>query len=446
MMNWNTLMSATRFVRQPNGDIIAQPHQANDPYRSPYQTDYDRVVFSQAFRRLGRKTQVHPLAKNDHTHNRLTHSVEVASVGRSLGNQVGVMLQQTQHLPAHLSPNDIATTVQVACLAHDLGNPPFGHTGEDALRHWFKQPAHQHYLADLSPAERNDIQTYEGNAHSLRQILSLEMHAQQGGMRLTAAAIGTLIKYPWSSSQPQKGQRKFNIYQAEMPLFQAIAHELQLPQIAPNEWARHPLSYLMEAADDICYALMDLEDAVSLSLINANEIEQLLAPLCDTERLKHASSLPQRIAMMRGLSIGYAINQVAQTFMQHHNDLRAGCFDAHDLLHKTEPKLHETLNAAKQLARDKIFRHRSKLVHELAAFPCLNSMLDLLIPAAHAKITQSSLHNVQHSLALDLLEKSPITAQDTLYTAYLKVLDFIGGMTDNYAAKTASELSGSNML
>ena len=132
--------------------------------------------------------------------------------------------------------------------------------------------------------------------------------------------------------------------------------------------------------------------------------------------------------------------------MQHHNDLRAGCFDAHDLLHKTEPKLNETLNAAKQLARDKIFRHRSKLVHELATFPCLNSMLDLLIPAAHAKITQSSLHNVQHSLALDLLEKSPITAQDTLYTAYLKVLDFIGGMTDNYAAKTASELSGSNML
>lgn len=445
MMNWSQLMSDTRFTREENGVITALTTRGKDPYRSAFHTDYDRVVFANAFRRLGRKTQVHPLAKNDHTHNRLTHSVEVASVGRSLGNQVGVMLQQQNWLPAHINAHDIATIVQVACLAHDLGNPPFGHTGEEALRHWFKLPAHEQYLHDLSPEQRCDVQTYEGNAHSLRQVASLEMYHQRGGMRLTAATLGTLIKYPWTSSQPEKGAKKFNIYQTELPLYQAVANNLGLPQHQTNEWARHPLSYLMEAADDICYALMDLEDAVSLSLLNACDIETLLAPLCDTERLRHAGSLQERIAMMRGLSIGYAINAVAHTFIEHHNALLAGSLPAHDLLQLCPSEVRDTLNAAKQLARERIFRHRSKLVHELAAFPCLGSILDLLIPAAHAKLTAGSLH-IQHSLALDLLDSQPINEHDTLYTAYMKILDFVGGMTDNYAAQTASELSGNNML
>ena len=191
-MNWRQLLSSTRFPIDGNGRIV--PHESSiDPYRSPYQTDYDRVVFSPAFRRLGRKTQVHPLAQNDHTHNRLTHSVEVASVGRSLGNQAGILLQRQQHIPPHIAPHDIATIVQTACLAHDLGNPPFGHTGEEAIRHWFKQPAHQHYLAGLTEAERNDVQTYEGNAHSLRQIASLEMYQQQGGMRFHHCAPSLVV-------------------------------------------------------------------------------------------------------------------------------------------------------------------------------------------------------------------------------------------------------------
>ncbi|TFV03485.1 HD domain-containing protein, partial [Bacillus stratosphericus] len=166
-------------------------------------------------------------AEHDHTHNRLTHSVEVASVGRSLGNRVGVMMQAGGFLPQGNTPGDIGAVVQVACLAHDLGNPPFGHTGEDALRDWFRNPAHNHYLEPLSEAQRNDVQTYEGNAHSLRILANLEMYRGKGGMRLTAAAIGTLLKYPWTTLEPA-GRKKFNIYQTELPFIRRVAEELGL--------------------------------------------------------------------------------------------------------------------------------------------------------------------------------------------------------------------------
>ena len=442
MMNWQQLMSPTRFQIDEHGTISAVPPKAHTPYRTPFHTDYDRVVFSNAFRRLGRKTQVHPLAKNDHTHNRLTHSVEVASVGRSLGNLVGELLRAEQQLPPNLSPNDLATTVQTACLAHDIGNPPFGHTGEDALRDWFRQPENALYTATLTPAQRSDIQTYEGNAHSLRQTASIEMYRNRGGMRLTAAGYGALLKYPWTSSSPQ-GQRKFNIYQTELPLMTRIAAELGLPEIAANHWARHPLSYLMEAADDICYALMDLEDAVSLDLLHHQEIADILAPLVAPEATQHATSPRERTAMMRGIGIGAAIDGIAQTFISHHAALLHGDFQGKDLIEQSPAAVHEALQNAKTLARERIFRHRVKV--ELAAFSCIASMLDLLVPAAHALIISGHCKK-QHKLALSLLENDPITERDSLYLAYMKILDFIGGMTDNYAARIAQEISGISMV
>ncbi|STZ04380.1 dGTP triphosphohydrolase [Moraxella equi] len=192
---WQSLLCADRLWIE-NGEICEMRGE-HSPIRSQFHTDYDRVVFSSSFRKLGRKTQVHPLAKSDHTHNRLTHSVEVASVGRSLGNSVGVSLAEKGLLPGNISLQDIGTLVQVACLAHDLGNPPFGHTGEDALREWFFK--NSHYLQGLSDKERADLTTYEGNAHSLRIVANLEMYQNAGGMRLTCASLGTLLKYPWGS-------------------------------------------------------------------------------------------------------------------------------------------------------------------------------------------------------------------------------------------------------
>ena len=447
-MNWQQLLSTQRF-RPKDGNIVPtstpSTQEGADALRTDFHIDYDRVVFSSAFRRLGRKTQVHPFAEHDHTHNRLTHSVEVASVGRSIGNRVGVMMQAGEFLPLGSTPSDIGAVVQVACLAHDLGNPPFGHTGEDALRDWFRNPAHAVYLEGLSAAERNDVQTYEGNAHSLRLLASLEMYRNRGGMRLTAATIGALLKYPWTTLAPN-GRKKFNIYQTELPFIRRVAEELGLPELNQDHWARHPLSYLMEAADDICYALLDLEDAVEIGLLGDAEVESILAELTFVETTWHAQSSRQRCAMLRGIAIGRAIDDVAQTFMTHQSDLLNGEFKGKDLLALCSPEVQNTLEKAKELARTRIFRHQSKLMTEIAAFPCVGSILDLLVPAAHALITRGEV-SVRQSLALELLNHDdPLTREDSLYQAYMKILDFVGGMTDNAAAKMAREVSGIGMV
>ena len=449
MMNWQQLLSTQRFSLNKSNQICktqtSSTEEGKETLRSDFLIDYDRVVFSSAFRRLGRKTQVHPLAQHDHTHNRLTHSVEVASVGRSLGNRVGVMMQKAGLLPQQNTPFDIGQVVQVACLAHDLGNPPFGHTGESALKEWFFQPENQRYLENLSSTQKMDIQSYEGNAHSLRIVSNLEMYHNQGGMRLSAASIGTLLKYPWTSSRAHEYKNKFNIYQTELPFIQAIAEELGLPQKAENYWARHPLSYLMEAADDICYAILDLEDAVEIGLIEDFELEKILAPIGATERSTEAPTIRQRCAILRGVAIGKCIEEVVQQFINHQHDLLIGNLPKKDLISLCNAEVKETLEAAKHLASYRIYRHRSKLVTEIAAFPCLGTILNLLIPAVFHKIQQSPL-STQHQLALELLKESPIQANDTLYLAYMKVLDFVGTMTDNAAAKLAREISGVGIL
>ncbi|MDF7675693.1 deoxyguanosinetriphosphate triphosphohydrolase [Neisseriaceae bacterium ESL0693] len=446
-MNWQQLLSTQRF-KLINGEVkptcTASTQEGAPVLRTDFHIDYDRVVFSTAFRRLARKTQVHPFARHDHTHNRLTHSVEVASVGRSLGNQVGVMLAEGGFLTDKYQPADVGMAVQVACLAHDFGNPPFGHTGEAALRSWFREPQHQPYLATLTEAERHDIQTYEGNAHSLRLVSSLEMYQNNGGMRLTAAAIGALLKYPWTSSAAGWPQ-KFSIYQTELPFVSQVAAELGLPLQATDHWARHPLSYLMEAADDICYALLDLEDAVELGLLAYQEVEKVLSGLTESAQVWLAPSEHQRCAMLRGIAIGRAVDDIAQTFMKHHEALLAGDFQGKDLLALSGSAVQDTLNGAKELARERIFSHQSKLMTEIATFPCLGSILGLLVPAVHALITTGKVDKRQE-LALKLLHKEhQISENDSLYLAYMKILDFMGQMTDNTAARLAREISGFEM-
>ncbi|MDO5650665.1 MAG: deoxyguanosinetriphosphate triphosphohydrolase [Moraxella sp.] len=445
---WRELLSTNRFKIDGSKVVpaaTASTSEGVDVLRTDFHIDYDRVVFSGAFRRLGRKTQVHPFAKHDHTHNRLTHSVEVASVGRSLGNHVGMRLQQGEFLPAGYTPSDIGTVVQVACLAHDLGNPPFGHTGEDALRAWFIDPKHAHLLDTLTDSERADICTYEGNAHSLRTLASLEMYTGRGGMRLTSASLGALLKYPWTATHPTARHKgKFNIYQTELPLIQAVADDLGLARLGDNHWARHPLSYLMEAADDICYALLDLEDAVELDLLGIHEFESVLQTLIPTEKTWRIDNPTERCSALRGMAIGRAIESVATIFIKHHTALVQGEFEPKDLLAVCDDDLQYTLATAKKLARDKVFRHHSKLATEIASFGCLGLMLDLFVPAVHALSTHAPL-STKNTLCLELMD-NPVHKDDSLYIAYMKVLDFVGGMTDNRAASLARELSGVGML
>ncbi len=449
-MQWERLLSTRRF-KVRDGEVVATRTPATEEglpgLRTDFHIDHDRVVFSSAFRRLGRKTQVHPLAQNDHTHNRLTHSVEVASVGRSLGNRVGTMMQHAGLLPTGYTVHDIGAVIQVACLSHDIGNPPFGHTGEYALRDWFRAERNRHWLAPLSPAEQRDVETYEGNAHGLRMLATLEMYVREGGMRLTSAALGCLLKYPWTADTPQARERdKFNIYQAELPYFRAVADELGLIQTGETVWSRHPLSYLMEAADDICYAILDLEDAVEIGILDVREFESLFAGFAEYERVWAIHDVKQKCAMLRGIAVGRCVTEVADKFMLHHDSLLAGQFPAKDLINLCEPAIQQALIEAKSLASHKVYRHRTKLVTELAAYPCLATLLDALVPAVHALETVGAdgLSHRQH-LALDLMNHS-MTPDGSLYLAYMRVLDFVGAMTDNTAANLAREISGVGIL
>jgi dGTPase len=457
-MNWQNLLSTQRFKVKDSKVLPGNASASSDieaGLRTDFHIDHDRVVFSSAFRRLGRKTQVHPMAINDHTHNRLTHSIEVASVGRSLGNRVGVMLKEGGYLPEGLTPFDIGSVVQVACLAHDIGNPPFGHTGEDALREWFANPAHSRYLQELSTAEQYDVKTYEGNAHGLRMVATLEMYQSEGGMRLTAASLGALVKYPWTAeAEPVKKDAarkgKFNIYQTELSYFEAVAQELGLIEKGHHQWARHPLSYLMEAADDICYAILDLEDAVEIGILHVHEFEALLGSVVELDKLRaldekdkqNLAKIRRRCAALRGMVIGKCVSEVADKFVRYHDDILKGELPAKDLVSLLDSDISNLLLNAKQLANDRVYRHRSKVVKEVAAYPCLQLLLDALIPDAHAFCTYGEAAlNTRQRTQLALLER-PLEDGESLYSAYMKVLDYIGGMTDNYAATLAREISG----
>ncbi|TOB12345.1 deoxyguanosinetriphosphate triphosphohydrolase, partial [Vibrio parahaemolyticus] len=242
-MDWNQLLSTKR-------EHSAEASHNDDTSRSEFHKDYDRIVFSSAFRRLGRKTQVHPLSNHDHIHTRLTHSIEVGSVGRSLGNKIGAFLHSRNELPSEYSPDDIGTIVQAACLAHDIGNPPFGHAGEFAIRHWFKE--NTDLLLLTTAGERSDLTIFEGNAQGLRVVSRVEDNLNEGGLRLTYTTLACLIKYPWFSDNALASSRgKFNFFQSEKELVHKLADELGLWH--GTSIMRHPLSYLMEAADDICY-------------------------------------------------------------------------------------------------------------------------------------------------------------------------------------------------
>ncbi|MCB6184064.1 deoxyguanosinetriphosphate triphosphohydrolase [Leeia sp. TBRC 13508] len=448
-MNWQQLLSTTRF-RIADGKAVPTVSPATaegaSGLRSDFHIDHDRVVFSSAFRRLGRKTQVHPLASHDHTHNRLTHSVEVSSVGRSLGNRVGAALDQHGLLPAGFTPFDIGAIVQVACLAHDIGNPPFGHTGEDALRVWFRDPAQAHFLAGLTPAETLDVQTYEGNAHGFRMVAALEMYEKDGGMRLTAAALGALMKYPWTVDvSPKPG--KFNLYQSELPYFEAVAESLGLPELSTNRWARHPLSYLMEAADDICYAILDLEDAVEIGILDVHEFERLLTPLAGLDdRVWRTTDPRQKCALLRGTVVGKCVTALADRFMAHHDSLMHGQFAGKDLLAVCPEEINHPLLAAKDLASRKVYRHRSKVVTEVAAYPCMATILNVLIPGVHTLVTKGEhAMSTKEKIQLSLLDR-PLPVQEGLYACYMTVLDYVGSMTDNAAAGLAREVSGVGII
>ncbi|KAA8732735.1 deoxyguanosinetriphosphate triphosphohydrolase [Acinetobacter qingfengensis] len=438
-MNWISLFAASRL-----GSKKSTKEQA----RSPFHKDYDRIVFSQSFRQLNRKTQVHPLTQQDGIHTRLTHSLEVSCIGRSLGMLAAEKIEK--HLPAWISPADVGAIIQAACLAHDIGNPPFGHAGEYAIRDWFDQ-AYLSQLYDFSDEQWADLRQFEGNAQGLRILSRLDYHPNDGGMRLTYATLGAYLKYPWLSQcisdhddSPNHLRPKFGCYRSEKELLKLIAEQLGLIQYGEYHYCRHPLTYLLEAADDICYALIDLEDGIILNMLSYEEVEPLFINLIADyglpEELGKKTTWQQKIAALRGRVMKRLVDEVTNAFAYHHEQLLTGQLP-YGLLHYCSPDIAQGIQAAKDLAREKIFNHRSKADLELLAHASLEHLLDAFIPLTNPKRQIS----FKEQRLLVILNSLGVQFADDHFHNVMQVLDVISKFSDHQAYAIAQELQGNKI-
>lgn len=429
---WMRLLSARQLGRKaPSGA----------PYRTAHQRDFDRIVFSTAFRRLADKTQVFPLPDNDLVHSRLTHSLEVSCVGRSLGTMVGGELIARHALP-ELSPRDFGDIVAAACLAHDIGNPPFGHAGEDAIGSWFAE--RPDITASLTERERWDLEKFEGNAQGFRILTRLQMPANYGGLQLTCATLGAFTKYPRQAGPRLEAAgvagKKHGFFQTERALFTEVAEETGVPSRGELAWGRHPLACLVEAADDICYAILDIEDGYRLGHVGYAEVFPRLEPIAardDTYRRPSDDEPKEAIAYLRAKSI----NQLAQ-------EVRAAFLDLESEI--LGPGLKEPLSTvigAGELLEDVVGFSRSRCYRaqevveiELAGYGVLQTLLSELVPA----VLSTSPTKKQTKL-LDAIHRHP--AEDLgAYERLLLVTDYLSGMTDSYAVAFFKKLLGTSLV
>ncbi len=450
---WSRLFNAQRL-----GSHKRVPMQ--DSARTFFHKDYDRLVFSHSFRQLNQKTQVHPLTNQLGIHTRLTHSLEVSCVGRSLGMMAAEKLNDTlsHGLPTGVSSADVGVIVQAACLAHDIGNPPFGHAGEYAIRDWFMNPERHSILQRLSAEERLDLLAYEGNAQGFRLLVRNEHHPDKGGMRLTCATLGAFMKYPWLASHSNvidnrndvSGQvQKFGSFMSEASALEELAHCLQLPRSRIHDgFSRHPLAYLLEAADDICYALIDLEDGIHLNMLQFDEVAaifyELIGERPTTITLPTALSVSQQLAALRARAMMRLVNTVTDAFVANSSAMLAGTLNGSLFTH-CDSQVQHGIAQAKQLARERIFNHPSKVRMELMANQCLHRLLDAFVPLAWAasnKAPQSFEQQRLLSLLQPHLDEQRRHLSDNIYHNILSILDFITGMNDHEAYRLAQELQG----
>lgn len=430
MLQWDTLLSATRYGHP------ADP----DPNRSDFHRDYDRIVFSTAFRRLGRKTQVHPFSVNDHVHSRLTHSLEVSSVGRSLAITVYHLIKK--YLPKYVNEYQFGTIVQSACLAHDIGNPPFGHAGEAAIREWFRKNHNSPALRDLKPEEIADFENFDGNAQGHRILSKLEYHFLDGGMRLTYATIGSMIKYP----QLAKFGTPTSLFSTEADLYRMTAYTLGIPELETGKWVRHPLVYLMEAADDICYSILDVEDAIELGILSFGDVRGMFSYLCgpevdiDREYQENGQNFRDFLSSIRGLAIQNLIDDVAVTFVNHYDEIMAGAPIKH-LVDLSRSEVMEGIRIAKRLGVERIYPDRRKTELEVGSYTTLSTVLDAFINGVY-DFRLNGKNSYRADRIVRLIGQAKIGQSVTAAEAYHQVLDFVSGMTDNYATYLARQIGG----
>lgn len=446
-MDWCRLLTDRR--------LCDSKERVPDKGRTEFGRDFDRILFSTPFRRLRDKTQVFPMPVNDHIHNRLTHSIEVASVGRSLGRAVGFdLLERHPGLRTCLGmePSDFGDIVAAACLMHDIGNPPFGHAGEDAMRRWFRarldvderlRPA---WSNSLSKEEITDLCNFEGNAQGFRVVSRLSMKPGRGGMQLTHATLCAFMKYPQGSPQILKGagisRKKFGFFQSERDLFREAAESCGLIEAENWSWCRHPLAWLVEAADDICYNILDAEDGYTLGLIRFEDYRDLVAPLMGRSlretRTEKASDRRDTVALMRALALHNFIEKTRQAFLDNEEAILSGQLGM-SLVDLTDAGAGlRTLTAH---VSQKCYNAVDVLQIQVAGYQVFSSLLDLFVPAVMASPEElRSLDKVIYEFLLR--DVSEVTEETSVYGRLLRIADYISGMTDHFAMNLYRRFAG----
>ena len=442
-MNWEQLLSLKRY-----GDTQKRFRNKQNETRLGFEVDYDRIIFSDSFRSLQDKTQVIPLSKTDFVHTRLTHSLEVSVVARSLGRIVGEKILQKHPDLAEkgYKMNDFGAIVATAALAHDIGNPPFGHSGEKAIGEYFINGKGQKFRSELSPKEWQDLIDFEGNANGFR-ILTESRNGVQGGLRLSYATLGAFLKYP-KESLPKKptnqiADKKYGIFQSNKNAFKDVAQELGLISTGTQEniaFSRHPLAYLVEAADDICYTIIDFEDGINLGLIEEEfALEYLIKLVKDTIDSKKYHNLEfkkDRLSYLRALAIGTLINEATNVFLANEEAILSGSYP-YSLLEKC---IYEAqINDIIKISVEKIYRSREVVEKELVGYSIIAKLLDVFLNAINNNF--NNIPSNYDKLVLNLLPEKIKTPKETLYLRIMSVCGYVASLTDGFALQLYKKLN-----
>lgn len=431
--------------------------------RSGFQRDFDRIVFSSAFRRLQNKTQVFPLPGLSFVHNRLTHSLEVASVGRSLGKMIGGHLSgqyKMNHEDAYeFYKYELANVIAAGCLAHDIGNPAFGHSGEKAISAFFTE--NENIFIDNKPLrsyfnenEWNDLSNFEGNANAIRILTHSFRGRFRGGFGLTHTTIASILKYPCESTGMHKHsvhRKKYGFFQSEKETIQQIAGSLGMVQECeePLVYKRHPFVYLVEAADDICYNIIDMEDAHRLGIISQQEIvEAFIRVIRNTNRpgesvdkiynnYKSVMDTNEGIAFLRAKLINLLTLECNDAFLDNSNAMLQGNFNE-SLMDHIESRT-GALKMIKEISVDKIYNHDTVIQIEIAGFNVMSELLQLLVPAL---LTENPSGKQKKLLRLIPYQFTEFEVANSGYLKVMSALDMLSGMTDEYATEFYRRLKG----
>ena len=440
MMNWQQLISNKRL-----GQEHRHPERHDD--RTEFKRDYDRLIFSAPFRRLQNKTQVFPLPGSIFVHNRLTHSLEVASVGMSLGNDVATQLTKRHPELKDTLFQEIGQIVSTACLAHDLGNPPFGHSGEKARQAYFLDGAGAELQRQVNPIFWNDLIHFEGNANAFRLLTHQFKGRRPGGFVMTYSTLASIVKYPHSSTAAGK-KGKFGFFDTEKDFYRRIAKELGIPCTSeagePLKYARHPLVYLVEAADDICYEVMDIEDAHKLKIISNEETMHLMLAFFDEETQHRilnrivdegVTDDNEKIVYLRACVIGKLENECVNVFIDNEEAILSGTFQG-SLIDHISPLPHEAYERCIKLSVSRIYKSRPVLDVELSGYQIIQTLMQQFIEAAVHPERFYSKHLISR-----VSSQYDIDAPD-LETRLMAVIDYISGMTDVYALDVYQKING----